>query len=234
MSESFRIRATRAAPLGLAHDDPDRRAVYGAALGQFQELMTAAKDSSAASRPLPLFYALSQAERAIAADRVDDAWHLRGHGLIAPDLDGQIVDISVHRQRKDKPPVDSFAGVARATGGVPFDDAVTIGALWKSLPEIFELLPASVDVGPLPMRFAVEPDPKGLRRQTDPAHVHAVAIDFDGSPDELDKCLNEHYPTSTGMSVHRPFPGQPVLPASSEYGRGLPVRWNLDAAVKSH
>lgn len=55
------IRATRAEPPGRAGSDPDRRATYGAALQQFDELLAAAAVAGHASRPLPLFYALSQA-----------------------------------------------------------------------------------------------------------------------------------------------------------------------------
>jgi hypothetical protein len=191
MSDILRIRATRASPFGLARDDPDRRAVYGAALGQFQELMTAAKDSSAASRPLPLFYALSQAGRAIAADRADNPWQLRGHGLVAPDLDGEILNVSVHRQqRKDKAPIDSFAGVARATGGAPFEGAVTIGALWASLPEVFELLPAAYRAQTVPLLLVPDsPTADNLMLLVDAEHVHASIVGFDGTSEELAKRL---------------------------------------------
>src|SRR5271166_4495492 len=58
----YGIRATRASPPGHARDDEERRRVYGsAALAQFDELITAASVVGSALRPLPLFYALSQA-----------------------------------------------------------------------------------------------------------------------------------------------------------------------------
>lgn len=55
------IRSTRAEPPGLAGDDPTRRSLFGAALQQFDELLSAAEITGYASRALPLFYALSQA-----------------------------------------------------------------------------------------------------------------------------------------------------------------------------
>jgi hypothetical protein len=55
--------------------------VFGAALQQFEELMDAAASVGYAARPLPLFYAISQAGRAIAAVHADDPWELSGHGL---------------------------------------------------------------------------------------------------------------------------------------------------------
>jgi len=78
-----RVRALRANPPGLAATDPKRRAVFGAALEQFEQLLGAAEVSGPASAPLPLFYALSQAGRAIAAARLPDhqRWDFTGHGL---------------------------------------------------------------------------------------------------------------------------------------------------------
>jgi YaaC-like Protein len=234
MSDILRIRATRASPFGLARDDPDRRAVYGAALGQFQELMNAASGSSAASRPLPLFYALSQAGRAIAADRADDPWQLRMHGLGTPDLDGEIVDVSVCRhQSKDN--VDSFAGVARATGDVPFEGAVTIGALWSSLPEIFELLPASYSVHAVPLPLVPDsPTADNVRFLTDAQHVYATIVGFDGTSDELVKRLAADYPGSGDAQRFAPQ-GITSIQHHTDYGSGFMFRWEAEAAnVNGH
>jgi YaaC-like Protein len=228
----YGIRATRASPPGFARDDDERREVYGAALAQFEELIAAAAVVGPGSRPLPLFYALSQAGRAIAAAHAERAWRLRWHGLSSRVLDVAPLDIEVKRApaADDEGSVDSVTGVAAATGTEVFAKSATIGALWSSLPEVFSLLPASFETGLTPMRLALEPDPEGLHRHIDRAHVYAVAIDFDGSPNELDKELGEHYPTSIGMSAYRPFQGQPVMPVFTPYGYGLAVRWNRNAA----
>jgi hypothetical protein len=61
------IRALRAAPTGSAAADHDRRATFVASLRQAEELAEAARVAGYAARPLPLFYCLSQAGRAIAA-----------------------------------------------------------------------------------------------------------------------------------------------------------------------
>jgi hypothetical protein len=230
----YGIRATRASPPGFARDDDERRRVYGAALAQFDELIAASAAVGPASRPLPLFYALSQAGRAIAAAHCENAWRLRWHGLSSQELSVAPLDIEVKRTAaadEDGGSVDSVTGVADATGSEVFAKTATIGALWASLPEVFDLPPAATLSGELiPMRFALEPDPEGLRIRTDRAHAYAVAIEFDGSPDELDKDLNEHYPTSIGMSAYRPFQGQPTAQAYTPCGYGLAVRWNRDAA----
>lgn len=229
----YGIRATRASPPGLARDDDERRRVYGAALAQFDELIAASAAVGPPSRPWPLFYALSQAGRAIAAAHAESAWRLRWHGLSSQELSVAPLDIEVRRTAaasKDGRSVDSVTGVASATGSEIFVEMATIGALWSSLPEVCDLLPPSFDAGLRPMRFALEPDPEGLRRGIDRAHLYVAAIDFDGSPVELDKDLGEHYPTSIGMSAYRPFQGQPVMRVLTHLGDGLVVRWNRDAA----
>jgi hypothetical protein len=230
MSEILRIRATRASPLGLARDDPDRRLVYGTALGQFEELLAAATGSSPASRPLPLFYALSQAGRAIAADRADEPWRLRMHGLGTPDLDGQIFDVSVCRHQSEDN-VDSFAGVARATGGVAFEGAVTIGALWSSLPEIVELLPASVEPGPIPLLLVPDRSTAdNIRLRTDPGHVYATIVGFEGTSEELVKCLAKDYPRSGGAERYAPQ-NTASIQNHTDYGSGFLFRWETDTTT---
>lgn len=93
----YGIRATRASPPGHAGEDEDRRQVYGAALAPFDELIEAASAVGPASRPLPLFYALSQAGRAIAAAHARGAWRLGYHGLSARELDPPLLDVPVKR-----------------------------------------------------------------------------------------------------------------------------------------
>jgi hypothetical protein len=229
----YGIRATRASPPGFARDDDERRRVYGAALAQFDELIASSAAVGPASRPLPLFYAMSQAGRAIAAAHAKAAWSLRWHGLSSQELSVAPLDIEVSRMAaasKDERSVDSVTGVADATGSEVFAKATTIGALWSSLPEVFDLLPASFSRELIPMRLVLEPDPEGLRGRIDQAHLYTVAVDFDGTPDELDNDLSNNYPTSIGMNAYRPFQGQPVMRVLTHLGDGLVVRWNRDAA----
>jgi hypothetical protein len=207
--------------------------VYGAALAQFDELITASAAVSPASRPLPLFYALSQAGRAIAAAHVESSWRLRWHGLGSPQLGVAPLAVEVKRTpaaNEDEGSVDSVTGVADAIGSDIFADTATIGALWASLPEVFDLLPPSFVGELIPIRLALQPDPQGLHLRIDPGHVYAVAIDCDDSPDELDKDLSEHYPASVGIRAYVPFQGQPVSRVFTPYGSGLVVRWNRGAA----
>src|SRR5258708_23820143 len=85
MSAWQSIRLLRARPPGLADGDEERAAVFAAALEQSEQLMRAAEAVGHAARPLPLFYSLSQAGRAIAATHLAHPWRLAAHGLVAPD-----------------------------------------------------------------------------------------------------------------------------------------------------
>src|SRR5215204_3931755 len=76
-----RAPALRAEPTGLAARDADRKKSFRAALRQAEELAQAADVVSYAVKPIQLFYALSQAGRALAAARSPHPWVSRSHGL---------------------------------------------------------------------------------------------------------------------------------------------------------
>lgn len=86
--------------------------------------MRAAERVGHAARPLPLFYALSQAGRAIAAAHLDDpAWRLAGHGLRTDPKDAAsdvlrrvIVPAAATTTKLATGRRDSFGGVAAAVG----------------------------------------------------------------------------------------------------------------------
>lgn len=95
------IRAMRSRPLGRAGTDAARRKVFSAALGQFDELLDAAQVAGPASRPLPLYYALNQAGRAIVAAFQDPGkgWVPTQHGLAARmSDDGGLQGVSIKTQ----------------------------------------------------------------------------------------------------------------------------------------
>lgn len=77
-----RLRSTRANPPGRAAAEGLRRETYGAALQQFDDLMAAAAAIGPVSRPLPLYYAVLQAGKAIAAACADRDPPIEGHGLV--------------------------------------------------------------------------------------------------------------------------------------------------------
>ena len=140
-SPGNRLRATRASPPGLASSDPDRRATYAAALQQFDDLIGAAGAIGPVSRPLPLYYAVHQAGKAVVAAWAADKWRVKGHGLIQVGDDDEdrpsawqsdILRFQVKPYRKRPGVLDAVAstlGTARLTG------SVELGALWSALPE---------------------------------------------------------------------------------------------------
>ena len=234
-SESiYGLRASRASPPDRAGKDDERRRVYGAALAQFDELIEASASVGPASRPLPLFYALSQAGRAVAAAHAPGPWRLRGHGLSAYELDPPLLGISVKRTpgaSKDGRSVDSMSGVAAASGSAVFVEAATIEALWTSLPELSDLLAPEPAPNRPPAPLRLVPYTESLATNLfDPAHLHATVV-YDGSPDELMAHLAEQFPSTAGVQLFQPFAGQPILPDHTPWGFGFRVWWPVAAAA---
>lgn len=130
------IRALRAAPPLLA-EDPPRRAVFNAALQQSEELFDAAQAVGPPAKPLPLFYGLSQAGRAIAAAQNlhETAWKITGHGLSVSGNAHDVRDTKV----LPKPHTsgnDAISSVATALMCPRFEEPVSLAALAGALPEL--------------------------------------------------------------------------------------------------
>ncbi|MEU8126636.1 hypothetical protein AB0B68_05430 [Micromonospora sp. NPDC049049] len=147
------LRGLRVSPPGAAASDRGRRETLQSALEQAQQLMDAAESAGYATRPLQLFYALSQGGRAIAAasprlpasiqvpDRDDRSrmktqdlpWKLGGHGVKATNTSqGRIAKVRVHAEWTGLLP-----GVAVALGAecLKADEKISVGELWPLLPE---------------------------------------------------------------------------------------------------
>lgn len=130
------MRATRADPPGSARSDPDRREVYSAALQQAEDLFDAAAAVGALARPLPLYYAVSQAGRAIAAAWVADGWRARGHGLREDRSESSWILDGILRFRVQPADQGVFGAVADSLGSGGLKGSVELGALWAALPLI--------------------------------------------------------------------------------------------------
>jgi hypothetical protein len=129
------IRSTRSKPPGHAYEE-ERTWIYRAALQQFEDLMSAAESSGVAARPIPLFYALSQAGRAITAARRDGPdWKHRFHGLTVPETSLGL-DAEVHARPGD---MTSFQVVASTVGSDDLIVPCELGAVLASLPESAEM-----------------------------------------------------------------------------------------------
>jgi hypothetical protein len=137
MSAWQSIRILRAKPPGLVVEE--RLGVFVSALEQSEQLFRAAESVGPAARPLPLFYALSQAGRAIAAARLTERWRLSGHGLSAlPSSESNILRRPIAAKAKAEVRRDSFAGVAAAAGSEAFKGTVELGRVWAAIPDLIE------------------------------------------------------------------------------------------------
>ncbi|MDX6643862.1 MAG: hypothetical protein QOD76_1824 [Solirubrobacteraceae bacterium] len=93
------------------------------------------------AKPLPQFYSLSQAGRAIAAARASANWVLRGHGLrVTTDATTPLLETTGE-------PIgggaDSFSGVARALGSPLLHGRAALGELWAANPDLLQPLTES-------------------------------------------------------------------------------------------
>jgi hypothetical protein len=153
MSAWQTIRLLRARP-PTGVNTQERLGVFTSALEQAEQLMRAAERVGPAAQPLPLFYSLSQAGRAIAAAKIaDDQWRLAGHGLRVPDnrLELRILRRTVEPQTPSKSAVamgrrDSFAGTAEAVGSGQLSAPVDLGAIWCAIPELLPHAPQIPDL----------------------------------------------------------------------------------------
>lgn len=116
-AESWRsIRSRRAVPPVRLTDQP-RIATFRASLEQAEQQFAAAASIGYDSRPLNLFYGLSQAGRAIAAasSAAEPDWQLEGHGILARNLEraASIGDVELFSQAGRK---GSFQRLSRLLG----------------------------------------------------------------------------------------------------------------------
>lgn len=141
------LRALRHQPPGRATRG-ERRRVFGAALEQAEQLFTTAASAGYASRPVPLFYGLSQAGRAIAAVSTlatGAEWRLRGHGIDVANLD----------QRPKLPMLTvgdkgtgSFTQLAPLLKSGTLPQQTPLGSLWRVIPELLVVPLADSSVSP--------------------------------------------------------------------------------------
>lgn len=121
-------------PASASVEGTKKQRVFQSALAQAEELWEAASVVGPASRPLPLFYCLSQAGRAICAAWTDSGpWEPKKHGLTTrepPSGDLMALPVSVTNEE-----LGAFRMVASVTGSPVFEGATTLAALWASLPQ---------------------------------------------------------------------------------------------------
>ena len=137
------IRAVRSSPSGFAGLTDERRETFGAELEQSEQPFDAAGAVGYEAQALPLFYALSQAGRAIMAMSSKDDWKTSSHGMRAKQLDGSVCDVELQNQKKGL--FISVADEIRSSGLV---EAVRLGDVLAGTPEVSSTVPRAAAVSP--------------------------------------------------------------------------------------
>lgn len=157
---------------------------------QCEQLLRGAANLGYASRPLNLFYGLSQAGRAITAAwsppqfGAQNSWRLASHGITAARLDLDPDALTVQDSGKELPdtspkPLPSFTAVARTLGSDSLQRPVKFVDLWAYLPEAADR-PAPGDDnrwGPLRLQ-------PGTQVSEFPYHLRALGIWSHNWPNE--------------------------------------------------
>lgn len=130
------LRTTRHRPPGRARSGA-RRETFNAALEQAEQLLTAAGQVGPATRPILLFYGVSQLGRAVAASATNldnNSYRLSGHGLNDRNLDGvtehSLASIVVWGLERG-----AFPTVAAALRSATMTREFCLGELWSWIPD---------------------------------------------------------------------------------------------------
>ncbi|MFL6117528.1 MAG: YaaC family protein [Catenulispora sp.] len=108
--------------------------MFRASLEQCEQFLAAAEGAGYATRPVHLFYALSQGSRALvaASPRIgNQQWQATGHGLSMVSAATSVSDVTVKAARDGL-----FQAVAVSLGAevLATDTPVTVGELWTAVP----------------------------------------------------------------------------------------------------
>ena len=228
------IRATRAQPPGRATKGT-RRDLYGAALQQFDELIEASGNAGHASRPLPLFYALSQAGRAIVA-AYGSSSRVSGHGL-AEDRGSQGADVLKRAVVRKRSRDDALTGLCEALGMPdPFGSpdiqppSISIGSAWAALPRWHAYLP-DWDAEWFPALKA-----SNQLDGVDHWDRRVMALQGLKEPpqvvDNFDPLASQRYPQLPASSWYEPTTKSRKVPRSDQYRLGT-VRWEIEDDKRS-
>jgi hypothetical protein len=237
------IRALRAAPVGHAAKDPERRAVFTAALRQAEELAVATDVSGIATKPLPLYYCLSQGLRAVAAAREDaDNWRVFGHGATVRPVD-EILEAVITPNPAVKERTRDALTIMQPNEDDRLRKPMSLGQLWRACPGTPEIADRFTDA-PAPLRLHQSNRQDVLNPVEGAGQVeYAVeGLSADLTDEKIAGVLKQ-YPTLSGWLPSRDLVGSGSARAyvtdrtqvtyNPEYGFVLPQteRWMVNAPV---
>jgi YaaC-like Protein len=218
------LRALRYDAPGCAKQGA-RRATFQSALEQCEQFLAAARVAGYATRPVQLFYALSQAGRAIVAASPhvgNQSWKVSGHGLSADTNAAHAADVAVAATKDGL-----FPSVAAALGIEPLvpGERAALGELWPLLPEA-AFVPLTTDVM-LPALLFLQrgwPESAFFSEATIAWIPHRVK-DLHGDDPVRVKEYLDHYPALRQSTLQVSGPMGRLRWSSSGPGVSLKVKW---------
>jgi hypothetical protein len=218
------LRALRHDPPGYAKQGA-RRATFQVALEQCEQFLGAASDAGYATSPVHLFYALSQAGRAIvaASPRVgNQAWKVSGHGLTVNTNAGLAAEVMVTATKSGLFP--SVATALDIEALIP-NEPVALRKLWPLLPEAADV-PLTADVIFPALLFFQDGWPKSSTFAR--AEVHWIprqVYDLCGQDRVQVKEYLDHYPALRSSMLRLSQPVGGLGWRSVGAGMGLNIEW---------
>jgi hypothetical protein len=201
--------------------------MYRAALEQFEELIKAAASVGYPARPLPLFYALSQAGRAIVAARGGVDHQI--HGLtLDRNIPSDLLGATIGPQPSSKL-IGQFATVAGSVHSPVISSPIQLGALIHSLPEMSVELATSTD-WPKALPLFVLP----WEKVPSPGNTRiSLVMEQDGVAARDLATLLAKYPLSKRIGVNQLVASSfPILPTRpTPRGLGVDLIWLGDEAT---
>jgi hypothetical protein len=219
------LRALRYDPPGHAKQGA-RRTTFQSALEQCEQFLAAARAAGYATRPVQLFYALSQAGRALVAASplvANSAWRVSGHGLTVDTNAVNVADVAVTVTK-----AGLFPSVAAAlgTGCLVRGEPVALRDLWPLLPESIQV-PLTADILPSVLMFSQDgwPEARVFSGATI-AWIPAGVKDLYGDdPARVQEHLSR-YPALRECTLRLPQPaGRAEWSSPSPFGLSLDVQW---------
>ena len=210
--------------------DDERRETFGAALEQPEQLFAAGGAVGYETRPLLLFYAVSQAGRAIMAMSSRADWKTSGHGTGATQLDGFVREVEMRNQNKGL-----FISVADEIGSSSLVEAARLADLLASIPEVSPTVPRIAAGSPALLlrrqryrgqEFWGGPEVESTGISFSDGWVFGLRTGFVGLPPDTEYQavaeLLRNYPTMEGWSI----PGETIQVGFNGSDIGFRLAWD--------
>ncbi|KQV16010.1 MULTISPECIES: hypothetical protein [unclassified Kitasatospora] len=217
------LRQMRHRPPGRASSG-DRRATFTSSLEQAEQMFRAAATVGYATRPLLLFYGISQAGRAVAAAAVkasQNDYALRSHGIATTDMTAADLTQVVETAKGN----GAFGQVAEILGSSSLPGPTALGDIWATIPEATEHPLASTSYPILTLEaldldpYVISSRPRGIVRG-----IPAGTVTEDDPEGSLRAFLSR-YPSMGDYELVPLLDGRPNIQADEEGRTWAMVTW---------